>query len=306
MREQRRNAVCAAALSGVLLLSASARAGDVPREYRKLADEGMAEFNRGNAREALALLARAYEIYPSARALRAIAKCHFELKHYTQAIKSLDQALASQTDALPKELLEDARALRERSLGFTAVVNLRVTPPASAVFIDGSEATSGARFDIGEHEARASYAGYDDLRTRFELSSPEPYDLRLTLVQANATGAKDSTAEGATQARPFPWLAVGLVAGSLTVAGVGAGYYFERSSELEDCRAAIEAGARCGNEDTLKGQRALGSGLFILGAVGTVGSLIFLGHEMRAPKRTHVAVVPQTGGMTLSFSGTFQ
>lgn len=264
-------------------------------DYRALSEEGATEFNRGNFQEALALFRKASSLTSSARTTRAIAKCLFELKHYTQAIHALDEALAAIDLPLPADLADDARTLRKRALDFTAVVTVVADPANLAIEVDGLPFQSGDRLDVGPHTVAASREGYVAFHERIEVvadATPtrSANSLRVVLARQSVGPTTIFVHDSATRAPQrvnpgFGWLGLGFVGVGLSVAGLV--YYMDRNQNVGRCETAIAQQAYCGNLATLQTQRTLAVVSIGLGAATAVASSILFGLSLRVPLPEH-------------------
>ncbi|MGC4079496.1 MAG: tetratricopeptide repeat protein [Rubrivivax sp.] len=231
--------------------SAIAAEDEAPAEYRALAAEAYDEFQRGNYPEALALFERAFRVHPSARVLRAIAKCQFELRRYTDSIASCDAALAAERDPLGEGLRADVLELRERALRFTGTVAVEVDPPLARVSIDGQprELAPELRLDLGRHTIEVSADGRATLRREIVVEA-EKHQVQAFRLLVPVAPPPPQASHALGYAGAGAMLGIGL--GGL----VGLALWFtNRSSAVNDCNAAATRGAQCDNASAVATER---------------------------------------------------
>jgi hypothetical protein len=135
-----------------------------PADYTSAADLGFLEFQRGNYAEARARFLHAHALWPSARTLRALGHCEFELGRYTAAAQFLRQALASTARPLTEEQRRSSESLLQRSLDKIARYQIVATPELSRVLVDGIEREPHALHALllqeGRHVIEVSAPGY--------------------------------------------------------------------------------------------------------------------------------------------------
>src|SRR5262245_32294535 len=109
-----------AALVALLIVSASAARAraedDTPASV--LIGDAVAEYDAGHFQEARALFRQAHERSPTARTLRGIGMCSFEMRDYVEASRSLTASLRDQRRPLTPEQKRHAEALLARAHTF--------------------------------------------------------------------------------------------------------------------------------------------------------------------------------------------
>jgi hypothetical protein len=260
-------------------------AGDDPA-YRKLVEEGLAEYDARHFEEARSLFRRAHEISPNARTFRGIGMTSFELRDYVSAVHNLAAALKDERKPLSAEQRERTQDLLDRSRIFVDVYTLTVSPPSARVLVDGRapeyEADGTLMFGFGPHtiEVRAR-----DMITRtlpISVKGGEKKELSVTLepvVVAPVASAEPAAATSAEASGPaasnggaVAWLIAG--GGAALLAG-GAGYYlYTRQTQLDDCHHPAP-GLRCTNESSITTWRNVALGTTIgVGAAALTMALI--------------------------------
>lgn len=278
-------------LAGVLSAApfAYAQAGG---EYRADVENGIREYGSGNYQEALASFLRAYQVRPTARVLRGIAKVRFELRQYNACLDAIEAAMLSEDDPLTPEMRAEMGELRGRAQGYVGNLTIRVSPDNATVTLDGQPLPGRMhgvplRVDIGRHEIEVTANGYNESR-------------RVVIVQAG--GDTQLVVVGLTANRTNPLLIGGLVVG---IAGVGAAvgsaiWLVNRLDATARCQEAFDRGANCRNADALASERDIALGALIGGSALAIGGAIALGLALRvrgesAPSAS-VACAPTLGG----------
>src|SRR5262245_63109836 len=104
------------ALFAALLFATTTAMAQGPREEaRDRFDRGLALFDRGEHRAALAEFTRAYELVPNAVVLYNIGLVHAKLGRPVQAVDALDKVIA-EPGALPQSDLAGARRTRDEQI----------------------------------------------------------------------------------------------------------------------------------------------------------------------------------------------
>lgn len=331
-------AVFALVLSGIGSVEAQrgrrgrARAGQVRdggarssgAEYRALIRDAVSEFAAGRWAEARALFHRAHELSPSARTLRGIGMCSFELRDYVGAIAELRASLDDRRRRLTAGQRRQVEALIGRAEAFVGRWSIALSPAGATVRVDGERAElegGELALGMGSHVLRFEGAGLVAQERRIEVVGGERGDLEVRLVAAPVAAAlaaptEPVQSEGAAPidlgAAPAALLIGG---GALAVIGIGSAIWLaDRESELGVCDAA---GVDCLNRDTLATQRDASLGLVTGAFVGAAllagtGALLLVvtsgsgSGERRAPRdeveSAHVSCAP--AGLGVACSGT--
>lgn len=226
-----------------LALTAPSRA---QQSYDALIQEALQEFGDGNFVEARILFERADKIKPTARTLRALGFCDYELKHYVDAVRELQGALTDTRNPLTKAQRAEVDGTLAKAQRFIGELVLETDPPNASVLLDG-RAVQGRRWkvDAGEHVLAASAAGYRNSDVKLAVSAGQDTHTRLALspidvgpahaalatepiasepaptvpaatITPNATEARDTDSAGLLTKWWF-WTAVGVVVAGATV-----------------------------------------------------------------------------------------
>jgi hypothetical protein len=107
---------------------------------------------------------RAHALNPTARTLRGIGMCSFNLGDYTDAVYQLEQALVDTRKALSEDQQAHARELIARANARVGRFRLRLTPAETVVRVDGNAALilegNELLVEAGQHEIDARAPGY--------------------------------------------------------------------------------------------------------------------------------------------------
>lgn len=195
-----------------------------PDGYMEAVVAALDEYGRGNYEEAHAHFLRAHGLSPSARTLRGLGKVEFELRNYGDAVRHLEQALASDVKPLDPALREETEKLLARARVYVGEVHVQVEPGSATVSVDGVTVASGPRaslmLQVGDHvlEFRAQGRVSERRAIRVEggaervvqvvLPAFETAPAATTFSEARSTSHRD--AAPALRRRRWIWTTVGL------------------------------------------------------------------------------------------------
>jgi tetratricopeptide (TPR) repeat protein len=197
-----------------------------PAGYTQLMDEAVSEYELRHFAEARALFARGAALYPNARAWRGLGMAEFELRDYTDALGSLEQALSSDVKRLEGPLREETEQLLERARRFVGRVVLTLEPPSTQVILDGGPAANprDLLLEVGDHTLELRAEGYIPERRVLKVRGGELESLRVALARPTvAVSLAPSPVQDAPPSRPLyknPWLWTGV---GVAVAAVAVG-----------------------------------------------------------------------------------
>jgi hypothetical protein len=214
-----------------LALALPARAEPEPSsqgDYATLVSDALQEFDAKNYVEARALFLRAHKLQPSARTLRGVGAVDFELRRYAECVTYLSAALAATEKPLTGALREDTEKLRQRALGYVAVLQVRLAPATATLILDGEGVAAAGEplwLDIGEHTLAAEAEGYASVERSYAVGGGEHDTLVLTLMPLPSTVASSAVPHDAAveqhEAAPSPLRRHRLRLGSALLAGAG-------------------------------------------------------------------------------------
>lgn len=238
------------------------QAGEQSPEYRRLVQQALDEFQRGNWDEAAGLFAQAHTLSPSARTLRGMGLAAFEGRRYVDALRDLRAALESTVNPLTAEQRAEVSETVSRAEHYVAQLELSVTPADAEVRVNGvvvpdQGGTRALVVDPGLIEVRASAPGYEPEARELRMVSGARQTVAVQLARIGE-GKTSSTLVGPSTPPPretrrsgppfgtLAWLSVGL-AGAGGVAAVvawqvreGAADEFNDAKCREDGVAASE------------------------------------------------------------------
>jgi len=327
----RPRAAFAAILFTVVMLAGatSARAADDDSTpISGLIGDAVAEYDAGHFQEARALFRQAHEKSPTARTLRGIGMCSFELRDYVEAARALGASLRDQRRPLTAEQKRHAEALLARTHTFIGRFKLKIKPEGSSLFVDGHpaelEPDGVLLLAFGRHQLslRCSSCAPTEKDVDLDVSGGEHKDVELALAPAPPStdtstittagtgassgtgsgtgpsggvitqpgGGSDTTAEGG---HAHLWFLGGAVAAALG-AGGSALLWHDQQHQLDICHQATDAGDTCTGQSTVEDRRKLAIGLTIgLGAAALASGIaagLLWPHDHAASSTTSTAV----------------
>jgi hypothetical protein len=287
---------------GVATAGAAEKSDEESTPVSVLIGDAVAEYDAGHFQEARALFRQAHDKSPTARTLRGIGMCSFELRDYVEAARALGASLRDQRRPLTSEQKRHAEALLARAHTFIGRFNVHVKPADASLFVDGHpaevEPDGVLLLPFGRHQlslrcASCSPAEKDE---DVEVSGGEHKDLELALAPAppaSPPGLADTSGAGAgpaggagTGTQPggerdtslershaHLWFTGAAVAAALG-AGGSALWWRDRQHALDSCHAGETPGLTCTTESTIANQRKIAIGLtFGLGAAAVASGI---------------------------------
>ena len=173
-----------------LLLTASAlRAqgaeSNVPG-YAEQIKSALSEASLGNFAEAREHFRRAHALDPSARTLRGLGMVEFELSHYVESARLLNQALDSAVKPLSGKLRGETEALLARAREYIGVVRVSSEPKSAALIVDGSLVELGPSrtitLPVGDHVFELRSDGFLPAKKVLTVEGGESTTLTVKLV----------------------------------------------------------------------------------------------------------------------------
>jgi tetratricopeptide (TPR) repeat protein len=234
----------AACCAGVALLwfasvaDAQKSAERVPAGYTEAIREALSEFELGNFTESREQFRKAHAIDPNGRTFRGLGVVEFELRHYVESVKLLEQALAATHKPLAGKLRAETEAALERARAYVGEVQVETDPDTATVLVDGElidrSAPDALRLDVGDHVFEFHAEGRLATKQTVSVKGGATETLRVTLpllhdeVAAPATTQQvDLTTPPPVQAESAPlytkwwlWTAVGVVVAAGVTTGV--------------------------------------------------------------------------------------
>jgi hypothetical protein len=259
---------------------------------------------------------RAHALNPTARTLRGIGMCSFNLGDYVDAVYQLEQAVVDARKPLTEEQQAHTRELIAKANARVGRFRLRLTPPEAVLLVDGNPAVqlegSELLVEAGTHEIEARAPGYlmahstlrveggDRTTLVFHLNRDD-YAVAASQVRPELQGAREpmpgpaapSSGRNNAWVRPAGYVSLGLGAASLIGFAVTGALALADENKLQD---------RCPNElcsemyrstvqryDTM---RVLATVTLVTGGVLTVLGTTLLIAAPAANTSDHVRRVP--------------
>jgi hypothetical protein len=329
-RDTRRSA----ALFALLLAfgsAAVARAADDDTPVSVLIGDAVAEYDAGHYQEARALFRQAHEKQPTARTLRGMGMCSFELRDYVEAARDLSASLRETRRPLTSEQKRHAEALLARANTFIGRFTVKVKPENGSLFVDSHpaelEPDGLLLLAFGRHQLslRCPSCAPTEKEEDVDVAGGEHKTIELALEPAppprepsgsgTAAGGTSGASGGTIVAQPGEHDVAGnghahlWFTGAAIAAALGAGgsaiWWNNRQHELNTCRNGESAMVQCTSESTISNQKNAAIGLTIgLGAAavisGVVAGLMWPHANSSAPATT-VACVPTNNMVSCAF-----
>jgi hypothetical protein len=298
--------------------------------YDHLTDEGVQAYESGRFAEARNIFKRAHELSPTARTLRTIGMCSFNLGDYVDAVWNLESSLTDKRRPLTEDQVKHVADLIARSNQRIGRFRLTLVPGEISLLVDGRVALLLARTELlleaGHHDIQASAPGYvtahstlnvdggDRTTLVFKLPPDEyaiqtPPDGRPASLSA-AAALRDSQPgsprepDHVSASRAIGYVSLGLGAAGLVGFGVSGALALSQKSELDQhcpntsCSSAYQRDIeRYDTLRTLSTVTLVGGG--VLAALGAT-LLIF---EPSSERAESAAIVPLIGLGSLGVRG---
>ena len=276
--------------------------------YDGFIDQALQAYDSGRFAEARTLFRRAHELRPTARTLRTIGMCAFNLGDYVDAVVSLEAALAEARMPLTEEQRSHANDLIARSHQHVGRFRVQLSPADAVLSVDHRAPTLTAQRELvleaGRHEIDVRAMGYQSGqsvlnvaggdRTTFELRLVPTPDSQMTRAVA-APERQTRPAVSHAPAEPLPvapadtrrasfqttlgYVTLGTGFAGLAAFGVVGALAVARQSQLsDDCPNGQCPPAYHGDVDSYDTLRAVSTGLVIGGgacALLGAGLLLF-------------------------------
>jgi hypothetical protein len=180
--------------------SDSAGASD---EYRGYVDAALREYKLGNFNEAKTFFAQAHALSPSARTMRGLGTCSFELRNYVDAIQWFEQALSSTNRPLTPDMREEITGLLRQARAFITRVRVSVEPSWAKLRVDTRpverDASGFVRIDPGTHELAIEAPHYETVMRTVRTAGGEELELEITLSPRREPGAPPDAPKASAQ-----------------------------------------------------------------------------------------------------------
>ena len=189
----------AAALGVAIVLTfagqAAAEVTHGMQEARERFDRGIDLFGRGDLEAALAEFERAYEIAPNSAVLYNIGTVQSRLRHYAEAVTSLERYLEEGGQSVPQDRRAEVEHELERLRSLVGRVVVLVRPVNHAeVFVDGTQVgrmpiSSPLAVSAGQHEIEVRANGFLPYRRDVRVAGGAEVRVAANLTRAAPPGA---------------------------------------------------------------------------------------------------------------------
>ena len=153
-----------------------------PAGYDRTIEEALAAYEAGRFAEARVGFKRAHDLLPTARTLRSMGMCSFNLGDYTEAVFQLERARKDERKPLTDEQQKHVADLITRANQRIGRFRLNLTPAAATLIVDARSALILDRaellLDAGHHEIEVRAPGYSPAHSTMTVEGGD----RTTLV----------------------------------------------------------------------------------------------------------------------------
>jgi hypothetical protein len=173
-------------------------------EYDRYVAQALQAYDAGRFAEARSSFRRAHDLAPTARTLRTIGMCSFNLGDYVDALINLEAALVDTRKPLSPDQRSNASDLVARSQVHVGRFKVRLLPRDALLWVDGQPPPRLVSEEIllepGRHELLAQASGHQPSRSAFQVDAGDRTTLEIVLAPSPAasdvaaTPAKSSVA----------------------------------------------------------------------------------------------------------------
>ena len=178
------------AAAGPAVTATAQAADDDSTPVSVLIGDAVAEYDAGHFQEARALFRQAHERQPTARTLRGIGMCSFELRDYVEATRSLAASLRETRRPLTSEQKRHAELLLARAHTFVGRFTVKIKPANASLFVDGHpaelEPDGVLLLSFGRHQLslRCASCAPTEKEQEITVSGGEHKEIELALAPA--------------------------------------------------------------------------------------------------------------------------
>jgi hypothetical protein len=173
--------------------------------YDRFIEDGLQAYDAGRVAEARTAFRRAHELDPTARTLRTIGMCSFNLGDYVDAVWNLERARAETRKPLTEEQQKQVLDLIARSNQHVGRFRVHLDPPEASLLVDGRAALLLDQTELlseaGIHDIEARAPGHQSAHSRLNVEGGDRTTLVLNLAPDTASSA--IAREGATLPEPL-------------------------------------------------------------------------------------------------------
>jgi tetratricopeptide (TPR) repeat protein len=159
-----------------------------PNSYDSFIEQGVAAYDSGRFAEARAAFRRAHELNETARTLRTIGMCSFNLGDYVDAATNLEAALDDTHKPLTAEQRKQVVDLLARSTPRIGRFALKLSPIDATLSVDGRPASLDAQRELlvepGRHEISVQAPEHRTVQSVVNVEGGDHTTLEFTLAPA--------------------------------------------------------------------------------------------------------------------------
>lgn len=303
-------------------------------EYDRYVAQALQAYDAGRFAEARSSFRRAHELAPTARTLRTIGMCSFNLGDYVDALINLEAALADTRRPLSADQRSHANELITRSQVHVGRFKVRLSPQDAVLWADGRPPPRLVSEEIllepGRHELLAQASGHLPSRSTFQVDGGDRTTLEIVLAPSpTASGvvaaspaakstviatneasspapqasSRDSSDSGSKAQAALGYVALGVGVAGLVAFGITTGLAASKESSLDShCNDRACEPAYHDDVDTYNRYRLLSTVSLITGLVfGATGAVLLL-TQPDGPAE-HAAVTPVIGVGSIGLRG---
>jgi tetratricopeptide (TPR) repeat protein len=295
--------------------------------YDGFIEQAIQAYDVGRWAEARSLFRRAHELNPTARTLRTMGMCSFNLGDYLDAVANLEAALQDTRKPLSSEQRASASDLIARSQANLGRFRLRLTPEDAVLWVDGRPplrlGSGEVLLEPGRHELSVQASGHQSSRSTLQVEGGDrtTLEIRLEPSSANDVVAAAAVAEpvAATSSPPaepatapraqantqavLGYVALGVAGASLVAFGISTGLASSKASSLEDnCRDNACGPDYHDDVDTYDRLKIMSTTTLITaGVFALAGTLLLVTQPGEAPE--HARLTPLFGLGSIGIRG---
>jgi tetratricopeptide (TPR) repeat protein len=159
-------------------------------EYDRFVAQALTAYDAGRFAEARNSFRRAHELAPTARTLRTIGMCSFNLGDYVDALLNLEASLVETRKPLSLDQRSHVSDLIARSQMHVGRFKIRLSPPDAVLWADGRPppqlTTDEILLEPGRHELLAQASGHQASRSMLQVDGGDRTTLEIVLAPSPA------------------------------------------------------------------------------------------------------------------------
>lgn len=172
-----------------------------PAGYDRNIDEALTAYEAGRFAEARNAFRRAHDLMPTARTLRSIGMCSFNLGDYTDAVFQLERARKEERKPLTEEQQKHVGELIARANQRIGRFHLDLVPKEATLVVDGRPPLILERTELmlesGHHEIEVRAEGYLMAHSTINVEGGDRTTLVFRLNRDDYAVTQPAVAEGA-------------------------------------------------------------------------------------------------------------